>query len=139
MRGSRGIVGGVLLAVMAAGVGAQPAHAPVLKAMHAVRPGLWQLRASDTSAPPRESCVADTAVLLRLRHRAAQCTRFVIDDSARGATVHYTCPGLGHVRTAIRVDTPRALHIESEGMADGMPFADTIEARRLGDCAGAGR
>jgi hypothetical protein len=129
----------VALAAMATAAGAQPVHAPGLRAMRDVEAGRWQLRATGTTARPQESCVADTAVFLRLRHRAAQCSRFVIADAPGGATVHYTCPGAGHVRTAIRVDTPRVLRIESEGIADGMPFADRIEARRVGFCRAPGR
>ncbi len=113
---------------------AQGVRAPTLQAMAQVTPGRWELRMSGTTVPPRASCVADPAILLRLHHRAATCSRFVIDDSPKGATVHYTCPGAGHVRSRVRVDTPRVLFIESEGIADGMPFSDAIEARRLGNC-----
>lgn len=128
----------VALAIGSAGV-AQPAAAPSLTAMRGVAPGNWSLRNPDSPEAARESCVADTAVLFRLRLRAAQCSRFVIADTPRIATVHYTCPGAGHVRTTIHVDTPRALRIESEGIVDGMPFADAFQARRLGSCSGRGR
>ncbi len=127
------------LAVASAAGFAQPAAAPTLRAMRAIAPGNWSLREPGTAAPARESCVSDTAAFLRLRLRNAQCSRFVIENSPAMATVHYTCPGSGHVRTTIRVDTPRVLRIESEGMIDGMPFSDTLEARRLGACAGRGR
>lgn len=122
--------------VLASGAAvAQPAAAPTLTAMRAVAPGNWSLRASGSPEAARASCFADTAAFLRLRLRAAQCSRFVIDDTPRLSTVHYTCPGIGHVRTTIHVDTPRSLRIESEGIADGMPFADAYEARRIGNCA----
>ncbi|PXA97876.1 hypothetical protein DMC47_11520 [Nostoc sp. 3335mG] len=113
---------------------AQPAAAPTLTAMRAVAPGNWSLRVLGSAEAPRTSCVTDTSTFLRLKLRTAQCSRFVIEDSPRIATVHYTCPGIGHVRTTIHVDTPRALRIESEGIADGMPFADAYEARRIGNC-----
>ncbi len=122
-----------LLVTIGGAAGAQPVRAPTLQALQHVQPGRWQLR-QPGSPVTRESCIADPAVLLRLHHRASQCTRFVIDDSAKGATVHYTCPGAGHVRTQLRVDTPRALFLQSEGIAEGMPFSDAIEARRLGTC-----
>ncbi|WP_294319461.1 hypothetical protein [uncultured Sphingomonas sp.] len=126
------------LAIGSAGV-AQSASAPTLAAMRAVTPGNWSLRSPGSAEAARESCVADTAVLFRLRLRSAQCTRFVIEDTPRIATVHYTCPGAGHVRTTIHVDTPRTLRIESEGIVDGMPFADAFEARRMGNCGPRGR
>ncbi|MGN5374499.1 MAG: hypothetical protein DI632_05730 [Sphingomonas hengshuiensis] len=118
---------------------AQPAAAPTLRAMRAVAPGQWALRDPGSPEAARNSCIADTAMLFRLKLRAAPCSRFVIEDTPRIATVHYTCPGSGHVRTTIHVDTPRALRIESEGIVDGMPFADAYEARRLGACGGRGR
>lgn len=118
---------------------AQPAAAPSLKAMRSVAPGNWSLRSPGSAEAARESCVADTAVLFRLRLRAAQCSRFVIEDTPRIGTVHYTCPGSGHVRTTIHVDTPRSLRIESEGIIDGMPFADAFEARRIGNCTARSR
>ncbi|MEP9402674.1 hypothetical protein [Sphingomonas sp. VNH70] len=134
MGGRPGRAVAALLITIAGAAGAQPARAPVLQAMAHVRPGLWELHPAGSIVPPRASCVADPAVLLRLRQRADQCTRFVIDDSPGGATVHYTCPGAGHVRTQLRVDTPRALFIRSEGIVNGTPFSDAIEARRVGDC-----
>ena len=118
---------------------AHPAAAPTLKAMRTVAPGNWSIRSPGSPEAARETCVSDTAVLFRLRLRAAQCSRFVIEDTPRIATVHYTCPGAGHVRTTVHVDTPRTLRIESEGIIDGMPFADAFEARRLGNCAVRGR
>ena len=118
---------------------AQPAAAPTLQAMRAVAPGNWSLRSPGSAEAARDSCVTDTAILFRLRLRTAQCSRFVIDDTPRIATVHYTCPGAGHVRTTIHVDTPRALRIESEGIIDGMPFADAFEARRIGSCSARAR
>ena len=133
----RGVVVGAL-ALASAGV-AQPVAAPTLRAMQAVAPGQWALRSTGSPEAARDSCVADTAVLFRLRLRSAQCSRFVIDNTPRIATVHYTCPGSGHVRTTIHVDTPRALRIESEGIVDGMPFADAYEARRVGTCGARSR
>ncbi len=132
-----GIAVGLMVASMAAS--AQPAHAPTLKAMRGVAPGRWLLRPVGQVSPPRDSCVADPAAFLRLRHRGAECSRFVIDDGVDSATVHYTCPGAGHVRTVVHVDTPRSLRIESEGFADGAPFSDAIIARRVGDCGSQAR
>ncbi len=136
----RGLRWGLVAAVaIGSAAAAQPAAAPTLQAMRAVAPGNWSLRSPGSPEAARESCVADTAVLFRLRLRSAQCSRFVIEDTPRIATVHYTCPGAGHVRTTIHVDTPRTLRIESEGIVDGMPFADAFEARRVGTCAARGR
>jgi hypothetical protein len=48
--------------------------------------------------------------------------------------VHYTCPGAGHGRTTVRVETPRLVQIESQGMARNEPFAIRLEGRRTGNC-----
>ncbi len=127
-----GIAAGLLIASVAAG--AQPAHAPTLRAMQGVAPGRWLFRMVGDVRPPRENCVVDPAVFLRMRLRAAECSRFVIDDSVDSLTVHYTCPGTGHVRTVLRADTPRSLRIDSEGMVNGMPFSDAMTVRRVGEC-----
>ncbi len=126
------------LAMASTGI-AQPVAAPTLRAMQSVVPGQWALRSTGSPEAARESCIADTAVLFRLRLRSSQCSRFVIENTPRIATVHYTCPGSGHVRTTVHVDTPRVLRIESEGIVDGMPFADAYEARRVGACGSRGR
>lgn len=109
---------------------AQP-RAP-LSAFAAVQPGLWELRAE--GEPVRNLCLADAEALTQLRHRAGSCSRLVIADGKGAATIHYTCPGAGWGRTSVRVETPRLLRIDSQGIADNAPFAFVAEARRLGDC-----
>lgn len=115
----------------AASPAAGPAHLAVLAG---VEPGQWQLREAGTAAPPRGLCLADTAMLLQLGHPGAQCSRFVINDTPGSATVHYTCPGAGHGRTTLSVETPRVVHVVTQGIAGGLPFDHDYEARRLGAC-----
>lgn len=117
---------------MAGAAWAAPAEAPRLALSGAMQPGLWQMR--DAGGRPFDMCVRDPAVLLQLRNRGAQCSRFVIDDRADAATVHLTCPGRGHNRTTITVQTPRHVRIESEGLEGGAPFSLDIDARRIGAC-----
>lgn len=115
---------------------ASPAAAPSQLAVLAeVEPGQWQLRESGSTAPPRGLCLADPAMLLQLGHPGAQCSRFVISDTPGSATVHYTCPGAGHGRTTLSVETPRVLHVVTQGIAGGLPFDHDYEARRIGACA----
>ncbi len=40
----------------------------------------------------------------------------------------------GSGRTTIRVETPRLVQIETQGIADQSPFAFSAEARRIGTC-----
>jgi hypothetical protein len=48
--------------------------------------------------------------------------------------VQYTCRGRGYGRTHIRRETSRLVQIDTQGIADGRPFAFAAEARRVGDC-----
>lgn len=79
--------------------------------------------------------MTDPSVLLQLRHSTARCSRFVVSSDARNATVTYSCPLGGNGRTVIKVETPRLVQVETQGIADNAPFAFTVEARRVGDCS----
>ena len=119
------LVGGV--------AGAVPARAPTLALLDKVEHGQWLLR--ETGGSTRTLCLTDPDALLQVRHGGAQCSRFVIAEAADRATVHYTCPGQGHGRTTIVVETPRLVRIETQGVADGAPFELELEGRRSGMCA----
>lgn len=112
---------------------AQPGAAG-LKALTTVEPGRWQLKPYDGVGPARTICIAEAASLLQIQHPGASCSRFVIDNQPAIATVHYTCPGNGHGRTTIKVETSRLLDISSQGIAANAPFNMRYEARRIGGC-----
>ncbi len=105
-----------------------------LAALAGLEPGEWQLRSKETGET-KSICIGDAKAMLQVRHGRASCSRFVIANDARASTVHYTCPGLGHGRTTIRVETPRLVQIESQGIADKAPFQVLYEGRRTGSCA----
>lgn len=106
-------------------------------ALAGVEAGAWELRVRNAAgAAPRRLCVADPRVLLQLRHADRPCRRFIIDDASRHAAVAYHCPDGSNGRTDIRVETARLVQIDTQGVEDGMPFALTIEARRIGACGG---
>jgi hypothetical protein len=111
---------------------AAPAQAPRFVALDRLQQGMWQLREIDGGA--RGMCVRDPTSLFQLRSPGAGCSRFVIENGPSSATVHYTCPGRGHGRTTISVETPRLLHVTSEGIEGGAPFSIELEGRRTGDC-----
>jgi hypothetical protein len=113
----------------------QPAQAPTITALQVIQPGQWALRSRSDPAQSRALCLGDPALLLQLRHGAAACTRFVVANDARGATVQYRCPGSGNGRTTIRVETPRLIQIESQGIMNNEPFVVEFEGRRVGECA----
>ncbi|WP_326525908.1 DUF3617 domain-containing protein [Sphingomonas sp.] len=124
------LAGALLLSGMTAF--AAPAQAPRFIALDTMQQGMWQLR--ETGGGARATCVRDPAALFQLRGNGAQCSRFVIENTATTATVHYTCPGRGHGRTTISVETPRLVRIESEGIDNGAPFSLELEGRRTGSC-----
>ena len=113
--------------------GALPVQAPTLALLGKLEHGAWQLREADGST--QDLCLIDPNALLQIRHGKAQCSRFVIAEATDRATVHYTCPGQGHGRTTIIVETPRLVRIETQGVADGAPFQLELEGRRSGACA----
>jgi hypothetical protein len=114
------------------GVRAAPVDSPSLVALNAIQPGQWTLRARNGTS--RSLCLGDMRQLLQIRHGAASCTRFVVDNDPKQAVVHYTCVGGGNGRTTIRVETPRLIQIESQGIADKEPFELALEGRRTGQC-----
>lgn len=127
----------ILMAAVAVPSLSAPAAAPTLAALGLVEPGQWQLRSRTDPGENRSLCLGDTHALLQIRHRNATCSRFVIANDPKAATVHYTCPGAGHGRTTVRVETPRLIQIDSQGVAANEPFAVTLEGRRMGVCTGA--
>ena len=120
------------LVLVASAGAASPQRADPLVALGAIERGEWQLK--EASGGIRKLCVTNPGALLQIRHGGTQCQRFVMDNSARSATVRYTCAGHGNGRTTLTVETGKLLRIETQGVADGAPFAEEYEARLLGRC-----
>ncbi len=129
------ILGCVTLSAFGAGKtrGETPPGQP-LTALSAIEGGEWVLKSKETG-DTKSLCLGDSKVLLQLRHGTASCSRFVIANDPKSSTVHYTCPGQGHGRTTIRVETSRLIQIESQGIANNSPFQILYEGRRIGTCA----
>ena len=106
-----------------------------IKAMMTVQPGLWTIHALDRGESDVPAfCVTDTARLLQFRHPGQTCSRFIIADTSRVATIQYTCPGNGWGRTSVRIISPGQLRLDTQGIADNAPFALAAEAKRVGEC-----
>jgi hypothetical protein len=123
------------LALAGACAAAAPLYAfaaPKLEALARLEPGRWQL--SDVDGAGRSICVADPAALVQLEHEGVSCGQEVLASEAAAATIEYSCPGRGFGRTNIRVETPRLARIDTQGLADGRPFAYRVEARKVGGC-----
>ena len=117
-----------------AGATAVPAQAPSLAMLDGLEKGSWQLRERGSDTLLQTVCVGDARRMIQIQHPRANCSRYIIEDTPKSVTVHYTCPGAGHGRTSIRSETNRLVQIDTQGIADGKPFSQAIEARRAGAC-----
>ncbi len=123
-----------LMVCALAGATAVPAQAPSLAMLDRLEKGSWQLRERGSDRALQTMCLGDARRMIQIEHPRSNCSRYVIEDAASSVTVHYTCPGAGHGRTTIRAETNRLVQIDTQGIADGKPFSQSIEARRGGAC-----
>lgn len=98
--------------------------------------GRWELRVREPGVLPQQMCVSSGRRFIQLRHQTDSCSSLVIEDGQNDVTVQYSCRGRGYGRTHIRKESNRLLQIDSQGIAQGLPFQFTAEARRTGDCSG---
>jgi hypothetical protein len=129
----RPAIAGVLFLTLAGGAPAPQRDPTALLALKTIEQGQWQLKEADGGGT-RNVCLGNPATLLQIRHGSAQCSHFVVENSKQVATIHYTCPGHGYGRTTVSVETPRLVRVDTQGVADGAPFADVMEGRRTGAC-----
>jgi len=113
---------------------AAAAPAPHLAVLGTIQHGAWSLRQPNPNDAPRDICISDPAVLLQLNHGSAQCSHFVITDTSNSATVDYTCPGSGHGRTTLSMETSDVMHVHTQGLVNGQPFDLNYEGRHTGEC-----
>jgi len=111
-----------------------PAQAPVLAMLDGLERGSWELRIRDNSGHIERICLDDTHKLIQLRHPRERCERLVVDDRPNEVTVQYSCRNHGYGRTHIRRETNRLIQLDTQGIANGLPYAFAAEARRVGDC-----
>jgi hypothetical protein len=123
----------VVLGAVAALAAPLVAQRPALAMLNGLEPGLWQLRTHDGSSV-EQICLPNARRLIQLRHPGDTCERLIVDDKDTEITVQYTCRGRGYGRTHIRRETGRLAQIDTQGIADGLPFAVSMEARRIGSC-----
>jgi hypothetical protein len=98
-----------------------------------VERGAWQLR-SPGGAVVGALCLGDPLLLAQPEHGPQPCTREVLGTDLHSVTVSYSCPGMGRGQTILRVETPRLVQIDSQGLHNGTPFSFRAEARRTGPC-----
>lgn len=129
----------MLPAMVAAGVAATavvPAAGQqrTLAMLDVLESGRWEVRLRDGSQRSYPLCIDSGRALIQLRHDRLPCDRLVIDDQPNEVTVQYTCKGRGYGRTHIRRENNRLVQIDTQGVAEGLPFDFAAEARRTGAC-----
>lgn len=123
------LVGAALLALASPALAADAS----LAMLDQLAAGQWELR-NRSGAVVQRICVARGRELVQLRHPGRACESYVLKDTAGEVEVQFTCRGHGYGRTLIRRETNRLVQIQSQGIADGLPFELAVEARRIGDC-----
>lgn len=118
--------------VLPADAAATPAATMSLTALKQLEPGLWQLEVKGRS--PRFTCVAEPTALVQIEHDQPNCSRFVIANDPKSATVHYSCQRSGWGRTTVRVETSAAAVIQTQGISKNLPFDYSVHAKRVGAC-----
>ncbi len=96
--------------------------------------GQWEVRDRGPAGAPDRVCIASGRKLVQIRHMKDTCRSFVVEDAPDVVTVHYTCPGNGYGQTRIRFENSRLVQLETQGIAQGLPFQFNAEARRTGAC-----
>lgn len=100
--------------------------------------GRWELRDRQGHSLG-ELCVGELQRLIQLKHPDLSCAPLVLENTPRSVAVQYTCPGRGYGRTSIRRETEKLVQVETQGLADGLPFDFAAEGRWTGDCGRAQR
>ena len=98
-----------------------------------VERGRWELRGQDGTAIGAV-CLGDPLLLGQPFNAPHPCSSEILSSDAHVVTVGFVCPGMGRGRTAVRVETPRLVQIDSQGIANGTPFALRAQARKTGPC-----
>ena len=98
------------------------------------QPGLWELSGMEGTKVPARVCLADLSELARVEHRGRACKQRALRETATSVTFTYECSGSDFGRSQIDYVTSKNFKIVSQGIAGGLPFAHTVQARRLGDC-----
>lgn len=124
-----------MVAMMAVGNVAALAKSPTLLVPSQLEKGRWTLIGRGAAQADRRICLGDPQQLVQVEHGPKACTQYIIENTPRLLTVHYSCDGAGYGRTTIRRETNRLAQVETQGVHKGRLFDDRYEARRVGSCA----
>ena len=98
-----------------------------------VERGRWELRGSNGTAIGAV-CLGDPTLLAQPFNAPHPCTSEILSTNDHVVTVAFVCPGMGRGRTDLRIETPRLVQIDSQGIANGAPFVLRAQARKTGPC-----
>lgn len=110
------------------------AQRPALTMLDQIEPGRWEFHERGSSRVVDRLCVSSARQFIQLRHQQDSCERLIIADGPAEVTVQYTCRGHGYGLTRIRRETSQLIQLDTQGIADGLPFDFAMEARRTGAC-----
>lgn len=112
------------------------AQAPTrsLQVLSHIHAGKWELRSRDSGAV-QQLCLGERRNAVQLHHQDLACKWVVLEDGPASLTVQYTCRGRGYGRTHIRRESAQLIQLETQGIADGVPFDERVEGRLAGECA----
>jgi hypothetical protein len=126
MRFSIGIAAALLLA-------AWPAATQERGPLAQLERGRWDVLGPG-AAPIGNVCLGDPLLLAQPLHAPQNCTTEILSAGRHTVTVGFVCPGMGRGQTLLRVETPRLVRIEMQGISNGAPFALRAQGRRTGPC-----
>ena len=98
-----------------------------------VERGQWEVRGANGAAIGT-LCLGDPLLLAHPLHTPQPCNAEIQAADGHVVTVGFVCPGMGRGRTLLRVETPRLVQIDTQGISNGVPFALRAQARRTGAC-----
>ncbi len=126
--------GGSLFALIAFAGPTLAAQRPSLAMLDLLQPGQWEVRDRDLAGGRSRICIESGRRLIQIRHMRETCRSFTVQDTADAVTVHYTCPGNGYGQTSVRFESAQLVQLETQGIAQGLPFNFRAEVRRVGAC-----
>lgn len=125
---------GAIVALGAASTAPAMGQRPGSGALDRLQAGRWELRLRQPDEGIERICLHDGRRLIQLRHPMMNCTQLIVEEQSDEVTVQYTCRGHGYGLTHIRKESDRLIQIESQGVADGLPFSFAAEGRFVGEC-----
>jgi hypothetical protein len=138
MTGGKAVKRWGALIVAGIAVAAVPAFAVATVSVGALRQlesGRWQIRELDGAVAGTTICLGNPKQLVQFEHRRTSgCSSQILDSGEATATVQYSCAGRGYGHSSVRVQTPRTVRIDTQGLSNGQPFSYRLEARRVGAC-----